>query len=157
MRKPGKVTYIDLRTGKKREIIPIRTLWKMTVTRRNHVEDGRNAWDRLKHSGSQNYNDWMQVAEALDIGQRECMRLAEIDRPQGSRYRKIFGEWLRQYQLDDMNKADRFLALEILEHRPEIEKWRASLPLDVRIALNHPRAIWRRFKAAQQPNPEETT
>jgi hypothetical protein len=149
MRKPGKVTYIDLRTGKEREFIPIRTLWKMTITRRNRVEDGVAAWDRLKHSGSQNYNDWMQVAEALEIGQRECMRLAEIDRPQGSRYRKIFGEWLRQYQFDDMDKGDRLRALKILANRAKIEKWRAELPLDDRLNLNHPRAILRRYETDQ--------
>jgi hypothetical protein len=94
----------------------------------------------------------MQVAEALEIGQRQCMRLAglgETDKPQGSRYRKIFGEWLRQHHFDDMDKGDRQRALKILSERPKIEAWRAKLPLDDRLNLNHPRAILRRYETDQ--------
>jgi hypothetical protein len=149
MKKP--VTYTDPLTGKVMRIISRRMLWKITfrtsVTRRNHIEDGIRAWERLKHSRSQNYNDWMQVAEALEIGQKECMRLAETDKPQGSRYRKIFGDWLREHHFDDMDKGDRVLALKILSDRPKIETWRAELELDERLNLNHPRAILRRYEA----------
>src|SRR6266508_4118014 len=130
-------------------------VFKTTTTRKNHIEHGIAAWNRLKHSGSHTFEEWMQVALSLRIGQEESMRLAEIDRPQGSRYRKIFGEWLREFKFDDINKGDRFLVLQILEHRPEIEKFRASLPFDLYLNLNHPRAVWDRFKASQQQQSQE--
>jgi hypothetical protein len=118
----------------------------MSVTRRHKVEDGIAAWDRLKTTPWQNYNDWCSVGEALFIGKIECMAAAATNRPQGTRYRLIFGEWLKLHRFN-MNSADRTRALAIIENRLEIEKWRASLALDDRLNLNHPKSLLRRFHA----------
>jgi hypothetical protein len=59
-----------------------------------------------------------------------------------------FGEWLTRYRVDDMDKSDRAKLLQLMEERPAIEEWRATLPDYTRRSLNHPVIVWRKWTAA---------
>jgi hypothetical protein len=67
---------------------------------------GTEAWRRLKRD--KNWNDWIKVGEALQVGRERAMNQAMTNRPEGKAYNMAFGEWLRQYKLDDMDKGERF-------------------------------------------------
>jgi len=62
-----------------------------------------------------------------------------------------FGEWLARYKVDDMDKSDRAKLLQLMEERPAVEEWRATLPDYERRTLNHPVIVWRKWTAARAP------
>ena len=70
-------------------------------------------------------DDWMDIAEALQVGRAEGMRAAQTNEPKGKRYEKIMGEWLVAHSFHIVDKGTRTRLLECLQHREAIEKWRA--------------------------------
>ena len=64
---------------------------------------GTEAWRRLKKE--KNWNDWLKVGEALQVGREWAMNQAGTNKPEGKSYNMAFGEWMTKYMLDDMDKA----------------------------------------------------
>lgn len=114
---------------------------------------GTEAWKRLKKT--KDYNDWVKVGEALQVGREWAMNQAGgINKPEGKAYNFAFGEWLQRYKLDDMDKGDRSRLFQMMDALPLIEEWRRTLTLTERLKLNHPNAVLRKFKAkCEVPDP----
>lgn len=112
------------------------------------VERGREAWRRLKTDST--WDDWVVVGTALDIGRTECMRRAGSNHPIGRAYNEAFSAWLARNEFADIDKGTRSRLLDCIEHRAEVESWRASLKLDERLRLNHPNSVWRRWQSARK-------
>jgi hypothetical protein len=113
---------------------------------------GREAWQRLKKE--KNWNDWIKVGEALQVGRELAMHQAGTNQPIGSAYNMAFGKWLAQYKLNDMDKGDRARLFTVMGDLPQIEEWRRTLSLTERLKLNHPNAVLRKFKAHTSPKAE---
>ena len=117
------------------------------------IRRGQEALER-RHRG---FEDLLaEIAEALQIGRAEsCRRSAPTSRL-AERYQRVMGEWLVAHSFHGIDKTTRNRALECLNHRGEIEKWRATLKTDAeRLRLNSPDANLRRWKAktdARDPN-----
>ena len=109
---------------------------------------GQEAWKNLQNE--QNYNDWIKVGEALQIGRTQAMAEAGVNTPSGKGYNIAFGKWLKKYQLDTMDSGDRTRLFDIMANKVPIEEWRSTLPLTERLKLNHPNSIWRKWKAREQ-------
>jgi hypothetical protein len=56
------------------------------------VRRGKDALTRLRRG----FEDWMDIANALDVGRTESMRTAHTNEPKGKRYEREMAEWLRQ-------------------------------------------------------------
>jgi hypothetical protein len=108
------------------------------------VRRGKNAMERLQRG----YEDWMNIAEALEVGRTESMRAAHTNAPQGKRYEKFMGEWLRSHSFHVIDKSTRTHLLECRKHRAEIDKWRATLTEADRFRFNHPHTVLRKWRAA---------
>jgi hypothetical protein len=108
------------------------------------VRRGKHAMERLRRS----FNNWMDIAEALQVGRAESMRAAQTNQPTGKRYEKIIRGWLVANSFHVIDKGTRNRLLECLQHRAAIEKWRATLTEGERFRFNHPDAVLRRWKAA---------
>src|SRR5204862_1907191 len=125
------------------------------------VAAGRAAWARINSHGKKGFDLWIDVAKALDIGRRQCLKTAGTNRAVGSRYNRAMGAWLRENGLDGINTQERYRALQVLEKLPEIEAWRASLDEKKRRSFNHPGACWhawkRSTKTPELPKPWEMT
>ena len=113
-------------------------------TRDTYIKRGQEAWRR--HKDEATWTDWLAIGEALLIGKSDAMHAAETNKPIGSRYNVAMGVWLTRYHFDEIDKADRHRLLEVMEHRAEIETWRAGLPDIERLRINHPSTVLRRWK-----------
>jgi hypothetical protein len=80
------------------------------------ARQGTEAWRRLKKE--KNWNDWLKVGEALQVGREWAMNQAGTNQPQGKAYNMAFGEWLQRYKLDDMDKGDRSRLFSVMDNLP---------------------------------------
>ena len=112
------------------------------------VRIGQEAWSRL--TSCQVWDDWLLVGEALAAGRIEAMHTAHTNKPVGRRFNQEFGDWLRANKFDKVHKTTRSQLLKCLEHKVEIERWRAILTVNERLSLNHPVAVLRRWQQKTQ-------
>jgi hypothetical protein len=115
------------------------------------IEAGRAAWQRLRQEGRRSWDDWMLVAKALAAGRSKAMLQAKANRPVGTTYVRIFGAWLREHDLADMDNQARYRALICLEHIVAIEAWRATLTQRERDRWNHPNSCWLHYRRSLKP------
>jgi len=115
----------------------------MSKSEHQAVERGREAWERLK--ADRTWEDWMLTGTALTIGRDECLAATHSNDVGDKRYRNAFGSWMDENGFGDMDKGERKHLFDCMEHRAEIEAWRATLTMNVRLSLNHPRSVLRRW------------
>jgi hypothetical protein len=114
------------------------------------------AWSRVKKAQARMWGEWMTIGEGLLAGRHWAMRQAGTNEPKGKGYVIAFAEWLKRFKVDDMDKSDRAKLLQIMEERPAIEEWRATLPNQERMRLNNPTIFWRKWTAATRvPRPKK--
>jgi len=103
--------------------------------------EGREALDRIR--SCRDWGDWEKVAFAVDAARSEAMKIADTNKPVGSRYYKAFGEVLRREELhtDKLDSAVRNLLFKIVKHRVVIEEWRQRLDPKRRNEINFPRIV----------------
>jgi hypothetical protein len=106
------------------------------------------AFARIKKADYRMWGDWMVVGEGLLEGRRWAMQKAGANRPEGKGFVLAYSEWLKKYRLDGMDKSDRAKLLKLMEERPAVEEWRASLTDSERRHLNNPVIVWRKWTAA---------
>ena len=126
----------------------------VTTHRSVKVRLGQEAMARQRRR----WEDFMIIAEALDVGRTDVMRDLHTNQPTGRRYEKAMGEWLVANGFKEIDKGARCRLLECLRHREQIERWRTLLTDSERFKLNHPDAVLRRWKAATSiPDPNATS
>jgi hypothetical protein len=108
------------------------------------VRLGQEAMARKRRA----WNDWLAIAEALQIGRAEVMHELQTNQPRGCRYEKAMGRWLIAHSFKGIDKGTRKRLLDCLKHKTEIEAWRARLTDAERFAFNHPDTVLRKWKAA---------
>jgi len=113
----------------------------------DHVAAGRAAWARIRDHGRKNFDDWIAVGRALVIGRTEAMQKAQANRPIGTTYNRLMGEWLKQHDLSDVCAQERYGLLKIIEHLDAVTAWRDGLPESQRRRHNHP-SLWHVFRRA---------
>jgi hypothetical protein len=119
------------------------------------TEAGKQAWKRIKTGAVRMWEDWVVLGTAIEAGRNEAMRWAGTNRPEGRGYNERFGEWLVRAELADLDKGDRSRLMKCMEHRVEIEQWRATLTMGEKLRLNHPRLVLQKWQAATRiPDPE---
>jgi hypothetical protein len=106
------------------------------------------AWGRVKKAQTRMWGEWMTIGEGLLEGRNWAMRQAGVNKPEGKGYVMAYAEWLKRYRVDDMDKSDRAKLLQIMEERPGVEEWRATLTDWERRNLNNPVVVWRKWTAA---------
>src|SRR5215475_589310 len=105
------------------------------------------AWSRIKKTHTKLWGEWMVIGEGLIEGRRWAMQQAGTDAPEGKGYVVAFGEYLKRYKLDDMDKSDRAKLLQLMEERPAVEEWRQNLPTNQRRDLNNPTLVYRKWQS----------
>jgi hypothetical protein len=108
------------------------------------VRLGQEAMARKRRA----WADWLAIAEALQAGRAEVMRALPTNEPRGRRYEKAMADWLIANSFKEIDKGARKRLFDCLEHRTEIEKWRARLTDAERFKFNHPDTVLRKWKAS---------
>jgi hypothetical protein len=115
---------------------------------RGQIKCGQEASARL--SADRTWADWSQVGEALQIGRMGSMRAANRNSPRGRAYNEHFGRWLKHYEFDGIDKADRARLFECMDHLAAINEWRTRLSIAERLRFNHPATVLRHWKARER-------
>jgi hypothetical protein len=87
------------------------------------VRLGREAMARKRRA----YDDWLAIAEALEVGRTDVMRALHTNQAHGRRYEKAMGEWRIAHGFKEINKSTRSRLLECLKHKVGIQAWRSRL------------------------------
>jgi hypothetical protein len=87
------------------------------------IRRGQEALDRKRRG----FDDWLLIAEALQVGRTEIMAAVHTNQPTGKRYEKAMAEWLFARGFHLIDKCTRNHLFECLKHRAEIAKWLAPL------------------------------
>lgn len=119
------------------------------VSKTEIIGAGQAAWQRLRDRERRSFDDWILVGSALLLLRATAMRQAATNTPFGAKYNKIFGSLLRERGFDDIDNQQRYRAIQVVEHRQEIEQWRASLPEKKSARMNHPNPCWHGWKRSQ--------
>ena len=125
---------------------PVNRLDNPTDREQSTILHGQEAWHRLGRDHT--WENWKHVGAALLIGRSGAMREAGVNRPVGRRYNVVFAAWLNKFGFENLDKADRSRLFAVMDHLHEIETWRATLTPTQRLRLNHPSAVFRRWKSA---------
>jgi hypothetical protein len=108
------------------------------------VRLGQEAMTRKRRA----WDDWLAIAEALQVGRTDVMREIYTNDPHGRRFEKAMGEWLIAHGFKEIDKGTRTRALDCLKHKVEIQAWRARLTDSERWKFNHPDTVLRKWKAS---------
>jgi hypothetical protein len=114
------------------------------------IERGRESWRKL--AKDENWQDWLNVGDALAVCRGQAMRAANTNQPIGRAYNEAMGLLLKKHGFDRIDKGDRSRLMECMDRRAEINVWRDTLSVTERIRLNHPSAVLRKWKAATKVN-----
>jgi hypothetical protein len=112
------------------------------------VNRGREAWHTLK--SDETWEKWVAIGRAIEAGRVAIMRLLLTNQPKGRAWSEHFGNWLRENEFDQIDKGVRSRLQTCLDNLPQIEAWRQTLGLTLRLQLNHPNAVLRRWQATRE-------
>jgi hypothetical protein len=113
------------------------------------VSRGREAWRTLRND--ETWEKWIAIGRAIDAGRTAIMRLLNTNQPKGRAWSETFGAWLRENDFNTIDKGVRSRLQTCLDNLAAIEAWRQTLGLTLRLQLNHPNAVLRRWQAAREP------
>jgi hypothetical protein len=112
------------------------------------VSRGREAWQTLRTD--ETWEKWILIGRALEAGRTAIMGLLHTNQPKGRAWSETFGAWLRENDFDTIDKGVRSRLQTCLDNLAEIEAWRQNLGLTLRLQLNHPNAVLRRWQASRE-------
>jgi hypothetical protein len=136
-----------------------------TITPDKDVQElttrARESWQLLRRH--ETYEHWVTVGRAIDAFRRQVFRVLQINEPKGQRYKKAMGDYLRENGWQNptpenpvgIADAVRTRVQHIIDHYPEIEAFRATLPLGTLLKQNHPTTVWGAFKKWKIPPKEK--
>jgi hypothetical protein len=111
------------------------------------IREGQEAWRRVCTS----WDDWKKVGAAFVIGRTTAMRDAHTNVPKGRGYNAALRAWQKKHGFEGLDDTgDQTRLFRCMEHLAEIESWLAK-PENKKLRLNHPSAIWRRWRASLKP------
>jgi hypothetical protein len=120
---------------------------KLTLEARNEILEGALAARHIKQT--EDYARWAQVGRALARLKIEAMHLAGANSPYGRHYTAMYRALADQvHDLIELDNASKAHAVWLAENFEAVERWRQTLATNVRIRLNHPTVVKRRYEAA---------
>jgi hypothetical protein len=139
----------------------LRFVMDSTITPDREVQElttrARESWKSLRRH--ETFEHWVTLGRAIDAYRRQVFRVLQINEPKGQRYKRAMGDYLRENGWQNptpenpvgIADAVRTRLQHIIDHHPEIEAFRATLPLDSLLKQNHPTTVWLAFRKWKIP------
>jgi hypothetical protein len=126
----------------------------LTAEQRDTLEVGNASMDLLKRNPF--IERWRDVGIALNILQETAMAAARTNEPIGLRYNE---EWLglanHVPHLRDIDKSTRSHAMWLATNWDDVSKWLRTVPVNIRLKINHPTTVRRRYDGTHNPPRKE--
>lgn len=115
----------------------------LPVNEQLFVDTAVREWRALK-SGRE-WNSWIKVGVALQMGARAAMFAAETNARAGRRYNMLFSEWCREQGFGDMPSSLRSRLLWLVDEptRSHAEQLRATWSVNDRMKRSHPMTMYK--------------
>jgi hypothetical protein len=117
---------------------------------------GKRAWKHLRRGGD--FEEWVKFAKALEYGRKICLEKSRQKHPRGGKgYQRLIRAWFNENEnrFDDILPNLRDKLFWLVRNESEVRKWRETLPLKRRLALNYPPQIQKLLKKSKQPAVEK--
>ena len=118
----------------------------------------RESWQSLRRG--ENFEHWLSVGRAIDAFRSQLLHDLNINKP-NQPYKEAMGAYLaengwqqpkKENPREGVDNTTRVNLQHIIDRLPDIEAWRATLPLGNLLKQNHPNTVWRAFcKAFPEP------
>jgi hypothetical protein len=114
------------------------------------IERARQAISRLIEGRTR--QDWFDIGDALALGRTVVKTRANIKTPNGAQHARLYSAWLAEVGLaniDKIDKSTRARLLDLVDHKPDVLKWLATVPLNKQLEWNHPRTLWQHWQKSK--------
>lgn len=137
----------------RRRVTCVPDIWSvLTDEQCAKLELGNEAYRVLKRG--ETIERWYQVGVGCQQLQQAAMDYARTNSTSNRAYRDAWASLAEHVpDLRDIDKAARSHAIWMTENWEAVSRWLATQPVNVRLALNHPRSVHRKFDAAHKPPP----
>jgi hypothetical protein len=108
-------------------------------------DQARQAWGRVKTG---NFNDWMTLGEGLALARTEAFRVTGTNDVNSKHYRNALPAILDREGLGKIDAPLRSEILTLIDNRPAVEAWRATLADNQRMMWNHPHTVLKYWRKA---------
>jgi hypothetical protein len=127
---------------------------QLTEEQRGCLELGNESMRVLKRG--ETIERWLNVGLAVRELQRLAMEYAQTKEPVGPAYRACWEALSRHTpHLADMDKTNRSHALWMANNWDDVKRWLDTLAVNVRLELNHPRAVRRRYESPHKDEKDQ--
>jgi hypothetical protein len=122
----------------------------LTDEQRAKLELGNEAYRRLKRGES--IERWSEVGIALVELQRAAMAYGRTNSTSNRAYREAWADLVKHVpDLRDIDAGARSHAVWMVNNWPVVKPWLDTLPVNVRLDLNHPRSVRRKYDTTHKP------
>jgi hypothetical protein len=122
------------------------------------VREAVTEWKRL--SKGREWQGWMKIAAALDLGSREVMHDVGTNKREGGAYNRAFSAWCRDqgFRNPEIEPPTRSHMLFLMEpeNRLICEELRAAMTQQERLRISHPDSMYKRVRAYLKKRDEAT-
>ena len=128
-------------------------IWSaLSDQQRQRLELGNEAYRVLKRG--ETIERWYQVGVGCQELQQAALDYGRSNNTNNRAYREAWASLAAHVpDLRDIDKSARSHAIWMTENWEALSRWLATLPVNQRLDLNHPRSIHRKFDAAHKPPP----
>jgi len=122
---------------------------------RAKIDLGNEAFRRLKRG--ETIERWREVGEALVELQQAALRQAKTNNKASKAYRDAWALLIDQHAPDlrDVDPGARSHAVWMVTNWHVVKPWLDTLAANVRLDLNHPRSVHRKYDATHKPPPPD--
>ncbi len=134
-------------------LVCVPDIWStLTDEQRQKLELGNEAYRVLRRG--ETIERWHQVGVGCQQLQQAAMDYARSNSISNRAYRDAWASLAEHVpDLRDIDKAARSHAIWMTENWEALSRWLAIQPVNIRLALNHPRSVRRKYEAATRPPP----
>ena len=105
------------------------------------------AFDRTQQADKESWESYMTMGEGFLCGRDEAFIKSGTNDINSPVYKRAFSAWLKRYpKLAKFDRSDRAKLMFVMDHRGEIEQWRADLDWTKRSKMSHPTTVLNKWK-----------